>query len=332
MLLATENFRKLVDLLLLNCYSMNNIGILNGKAGISVALFEAARHLKDDEMEEHAFQVLRSALTERPGNISAGNGIAGAGYALAYLIRHGFIDAEYDELFKNQHDFILQTILKDSFIMKDEGEYIRLLLFLHDINIRDRNQQQAMDKLWEMTGNYYRIVSAGREDYIDCDYFFYFSTGVLQLASRELKTDNPDKTMNLLLEIAEGLMEKGRICGHPGFALALWTYGKKIQNKKITDQGQIYMEIILKNTIPGVSPLRQLTDTLLFSGKMMLSSDLAAETAYFFSQFTEERLKCSIPRQAYYLGVQCGIARLLLSDIYLEKTERAIPEILCLTL
>ena len=47
--------RKIVDNILLNASSVNSSGLYNGKAGMALALFEAARYLKDDGIEEKAF-------------------------------------------------------------------------------------------------------------------------------------------------------------------------------------------------------------------------------------------------------------------------------------
>jgi hypothetical protein len=53
---------KLIDYILLNAYSVNSTGLYNGKAGISLCLFEYAKYLKDKCIEDYAFELLQKVL------------------------------------------------------------------------------------------------------------------------------------------------------------------------------------------------------------------------------------------------------------------------------
>lgn len=57
--------RKLVDYILLNAYSVNSTGLYNGKAGLSLSLFGAARLLNDDYIEDQAYELLQEALLSK---------------------------------------------------------------------------------------------------------------------------------------------------------------------------------------------------------------------------------------------------------------------------
>lgn len=64
-----KTVRKLIDYVLLNACSVNSSGLYNGKAGMSLALFEAARLLKDPYIEEQAFDLLQEALLSKNEDI-----------------------------------------------------------------------------------------------------------------------------------------------------------------------------------------------------------------------------------------------------------------------
>ena len=105
--------RKLVDYILLNACSVNSSGLYSGKAGIAWTLFETARYLQDEYIEEQAFELLQEALISKNDDIGFENGLAGIGYVLLYLIKNDFIDADFDELFDEQYEKILTGFEKE---------------------------------------------------------------------------------------------------------------------------------------------------------------------------------------------------------------------------
>ena len=105
------NIRNIVDYILLNACSVNSSGLYNGKVGMALALFEAARYLQDDGIEENAFTLFQESLirTEKSNDLSFENGLSGIGYALIYLITNQFLDADFDEIFKSQNEKIISN-------------------------------------------------------------------------------------------------------------------------------------------------------------------------------------------------------------------------------
>lgn len=93
---------KVTDYVLLNAYSLNSSGLHNGKAGVSLALFEVARFMEDDYLENHAFELLQEALLYKGGDMSFNNGYSGISFVFHYLIDNNFVEADIDELFGEQ--------------------------------------------------------------------------------------------------------------------------------------------------------------------------------------------------------------------------------------
>lgn len=73
MILKT-NIIKLIDYVLLNAYSTNSAGLYNGKAGLSLCLFEASHFLNNEYLEEQAFELLLEALLTKNNDIGFENG------------------------------------------------------------------------------------------------------------------------------------------------------------------------------------------------------------------------------------------------------------------
>ena len=92
----------ITDYILLNAYSLDSFGVYYGKAGISLVLFEAARLMEDDYLEEHAFELLQESLLYKGEDLSFNNGYSGISFVLHYLIDNNFVEADVDELFGEQ--------------------------------------------------------------------------------------------------------------------------------------------------------------------------------------------------------------------------------------
>lgn len=121
--------RKLVDSILLNACSVNLSGLYNGKAGMALALFEASRYLQDEYVESHAYDLLKESLITKTKNISFEDGLSGIGYVLLYLLKNHFIEADFEDIFGNQHQRILLSI--DS--LKDKENAVRLPYYLTEV-------------------------------------------------------------------------------------------------------------------------------------------------------------------------------------------------------
>lgn len=102
--------RKLVESLLLSGYSLDNPGLMYGKAGVSLCLFEAARFFNDELIETHAFELFQESLAWDLKDYSFVSGKAGVSWALHYLIENRFIDPDYIELYDIEHRLIIEHL------------------------------------------------------------------------------------------------------------------------------------------------------------------------------------------------------------------------------
>lgn len=123
-----DSILKLVDYLLLNAYSLKLKGLYHGKMGLSVCLFELARHLGKEEWEEHAFELLLESVANVGNNISFENGLSGIGYTLFYLQSHKFIEIDMDEIWEEKSQKI-ESHFKSEMLKKYKTQWSLLIYY-----------------------------------------------------------------------------------------------------------------------------------------------------------------------------------------------------------
>jgi hypothetical protein len=119
--------RKLTDFVMLNACSIDSSGFYNGKAGLSLCLFEVARLYNDDTIEESAFDLLQESLLSKTEQINFESGLSGIGFILAYLIENKLLDADYIEIFGEKTKMLLSELSNRS---NKDGELLSVMSVL----------------------------------------------------------------------------------------------------------------------------------------------------------------------------------------------------------
>ena len=105
--------QHLGDYLLINGIGSPILGFSEGKAGISILLFELAQELGDDYYSKYGFEFLQHSLLSKTESVEFFNGLTGIGYTLLYLINNGFIHADFSEMFSEKHKLILEKKIEN---------------------------------------------------------------------------------------------------------------------------------------------------------------------------------------------------------------------------
>lgn len=135
-MIIESDIRKLTEYVLLNAYSVDSTGFYNGKAGVSLCLFEIAKILDDSYFEEHAFELLKESLLSKNEDIGFENGLSGIGYVLRYLIKHEFIEGEFNDLFGDNMKKIKDRVARLSENERKRGDFLTVGYLLNDkVNI-----------------------------------------------------------------------------------------------------------------------------------------------------------------------------------------------------
>ena len=126
-------------------------GLYDGKAGLSLSLFIASGYLKDEKMEDIAYELIKESLALKQMDIRFETGLAGIGYVLMHLIENRYLDADFDDLFGEQYEAIIKGL------EKIEQEPVKLVNSLKDIYFlskvgkfkKDDRAERAIKKMLE---------------------------------------------------------------------------------------------------------------------------------------------------------------------------------------
>ena len=78
------------------------IGLMNGRAGICILLFLYSRYFDDREVEEYAEYLLDEITVElEQAGFGFENGITGIAWSINYLIAHGYVEGDSDEVLED---------------------------------------------------------------------------------------------------------------------------------------------------------------------------------------------------------------------------------------
>lgn len=128
-------FESIKNYLLIDGLSVTEVG-LSGKAGAALALFELSR--EDSFLEKYAFEFFQESLAFL-NNDYCYKGTLGVGMILNYLIDNKFIEADFGELFGENHEQIIKQVL--SKIYPEDSICDLLLYFLLVNKIPDSNNE-----------------------------------------------------------------------------------------------------------------------------------------------------------------------------------------------
>lgn len=316
-MLTNHDIRKLSDYVLLNAYSVNSTSLYNGKAGMSLSLFEVARYLNDESIEEHAFELLQESLLSKNDDIGFEYGLSGIGYVLQYLIENEFIDADFDEFFGEQTGKILTGLEKSKQNPSNLLDSIRIVQFLAQVNKKRSDPVMA---------RHIKMLFEAVELYLSIQFFDFTSRhyrgdkmAVLSVFGDYLRLVDFSGYSDFspsLLDAYASLFRKGRIASSYalGFYLekistgaSLPDYADVIQNNKQYALANLKPDLLLLRERLDLLKLMQQDTTLGSADKIKLEKGLLDARG----KELEQNILRLIPAKTYIPGYGFGIARFL---------------------
>ena len=228
------SIRKLVDYLLLNACSVNSSGLYSGKAGMALALFEAGRYLQDENIDNQAFDLFQEALVTKNEDIGFENGLAGVGYILLYLTENGFVNADFNEIFNDQCEKIIEGFqdidkMPDRLLISS-----KVIYFFAELN-RTKNEDTRIKSIIEK-------IFQGIELYLSMQFFDW--NNLLYINS---KSD--------VLKMYETYLQLVDYSGYKYFSRSLLdSYAELYRNNRIASSlpiGYYLRNIVAKNNPAG---------------------------------------------------------------------------------
>ena len=92
--------QRITNALMINAYSIDDIGLLHGKMGVVLYFFHLGRAEENELFTSFAEELLDYVVESLDANVPINfeKGVTGIGWAVEYLIQHGFVDADADDI------------------------------------------------------------------------------------------------------------------------------------------------------------------------------------------------------------------------------------------
>jgi hypothetical protein len=91
---------RVLHQLILQAHLVPSLGLLHGQTGIAIALFHQFRHANNPVLQEIANSLIDSIyekITDRTP-LDFADGLTGIGWGIEYLLQHGFVSGDGDEV------------------------------------------------------------------------------------------------------------------------------------------------------------------------------------------------------------------------------------------
>lgn len=118
-----SRLKRIANILLLNASFILNLGLLNGKIGIAIFLFNYARYVDKKVYADYAGELIDEIYEEISTHmpIDFSNGLTGIGWGIEYLVQNGYLEADTNEILEDIDNTIYQKILSQPIYSELEG-------------------------------------------------------------------------------------------------------------------------------------------------------------------------------------------------------------------
>lgn len=314
--LTNQELRSLSEFVLTNSCSVRSTGFYNGKAGMSLGLFEVARYLNDEQIEDQAFDLLQEALLSKNDDISYENGLSGVGASLLYLIEHEYVDAEYEDFFGEQTNKIVSELEKRQYDSAYMLNNFHLVLFLNQVNKfrLDPKIDRLIYLLFEEVERYLSLMLFGfsslrsSSSHLEMIYAYNDYLRISYLVGQEVSPS--------LIEVYATNYRKGKLSS----IFSIGYYMEKVLNNDLLHE---YSDVIqdnkshsLSNLNPELMTLKELLDILCLLRNDTDNWELyGARLEEYILNHEEKSLEKSVLKtfdnRSFPAGYGFGVARLL---------------------
>ncbi|MDR1503607.1 MAG: hypothetical protein LBT43_14265 [Prevotella sp.] len=328
--------KKITESLLLNAYTVEPAGFMHGKAGIALTLFELNRYCSNESIENHAFDLLQEVLAYDISERNFVNGTSGIAYVIHYLIKNGFLDADYMDLYREQHSNIINNI--KSLKYEKEGDYYEYVNELFFINVlTDYIEEEDYCKSLEILRD--NICETLNEFYKKADlktsvHFHKYAAKLLTVCnSVRIVNSYTDDFLYKIKKIQNKLNRQDCICEYPLYPIQLYMYGKLRNKRNVLEDSKRMLETSMENIVIPSLDFRQKTD-LIFNIYRLYAIDDMLDYSYVANKIFETIMDedvCALEQKVYLnifknptytIDISSGISRLVLLNIYWERIRQ----------
>ncbi len=310
--------KKLLEAVLLNAGAIDSINLNTGKLGLSLCLFEVAKCVNDELVEDTAFNLLQEVLALR----QKGKKVKPMeiGFVLLYLIENRLIEADFDELFKEDTERLLSAIRALSPYSEVYLDFIPFLSLLWKLKKESATRQLAVEILDGSVLSLEHQFNRMQTTRTTSDIQKWESSFEHYLKASSLVDDYTIPLSTLEYYVA--LYQQGRIPNR--FATGFYIEKFVPNNKKLHSFGKMIQEYAVQNTYPDIQTLDQRVNLLylLKQKESIYKTQIEQLESALFDcddSMYEKQIARMIPLTQSIIGYEAGIARLLLYWIYAEN-------------
>jgi hypothetical protein len=326
---------KSVNFLLLNACTLDSVGFMFGKAGISLVLFEISKYLHSELIEDHAFNLLREILAHDIKSNKFSDGKAGISFVLQYLIKYELLDADYNDLYANSHKDIIKEIQKLEYNELSTIDYIDYLFFIETTNYISKVDYNKSQKI--LSKYIYESLTKFNKEIKPSDIliFYMYSTRLMYISDVCIKNQ---KIYNDFFKSIEQITKQfisHDICLEPLFAFQFYIYGVSRKQANIVRDATKMLENSSNNILTEVLTLRQRIDLIISIFKVYsLDKSLDYRSIAYnilnsmidkdIDLFERKIVEIIYNKGHLAFGLGFGLSRLLLISIYWDKISQGI--------
>lgn len=125
--------KRIINILLLNASFTDNLGLLNGKLGISIFFYHYYRYTGNKIFEEYAEELIDEIYEEINTStpVDFTDGLSGIGWGIDYLIKNKFVDAETDEALAEIDNSLFQKMLDSPFSIDTGNDFFGYAIYCY---------------------------------------------------------------------------------------------------------------------------------------------------------------------------------------------------------
>lgn len=306
--MVNEDF---IRFLVLNGFSQQNCGLMYGKTGIALALFKISRFLQDEKVEENAYDMISEVLASTIRNKSFDNGKIGIAWALLYLIKNQYIDADYMEIYGEEHNIILRSMEMEEY--NNTSQLIDALYFLQ------MTESIIAHSIYKKTVKRieHKVFSSLLMDtkFLN-EHFYFFSTKIIGLYNIYKNVWIKSLTESIVKYYKKIYTEY--TCNNLPFCVELLIYGVENHDYKLVSIANSLIDIFFSNLVISSIDYKTSVDIAYYIKKV---TSLSQITQYANIEFSLKDKLYDISSSLYHVDSQTlaslkgGIPRLMWSNL-----------------
>ena len=314
--------KAFVNFVLLNAYSLESFNLFFGKMGCSLSLFEYSRNFNDELAEKHAFELLQEVLASSMRENTFNEGKMGIAWALIYLINGQYIEAEYEELYGQEHNEILSFIEQIENDNTNITNHLDAIYFL--ISTKKYVSKSILTKtIYRSTENILAYCKIAPKNIFECDSFYYTGTRIVDCYNRYKELYSyKEKLVSAIVQTAIVLFDEGYMCNNISFGINLLQYGICNKHEDIIQFANIIIECYLSNINFKAIDLKEAIDVTYYINRLQ---KLNKKSTYWYIEREISNLLLNKESHLYKKEkselntLKEGIPRLLLMECLINK-------------